>query len=135
MFIRPKKPAPEPYVRSTLADLGYRIDPEDGKVRSIATGDMYDSGADKRRAAELYQSLAHPASREVYQIMVEGDLRMEPVAVPSSDQPHTSIYATPGALAKDKLVVIVVGHGTCGGVWASNVLLKSGIREGSVIDY
>ncbi|KAJ2791357.1 hypothetical protein H4R21_006333, partial [Coemansia helicoidea] len=135
MFIRPKAPVPEPYTRHTLLDLGYRIDPDDGKVRSIATGDLYNEGVDGKRAKELYQALVHPAEREVYRVMTEGELRMEPIAVPDRGQPHTYIYATPGALAKDRLVVLVVGHGTCGGVWAWSTLLKSGIHEGSVVDY
>ncbi|KAJ2768334.1 hypothetical protein IWQ56_002974, partial [Coemansia nantahalensis] len=112
MFIRPKAPVPEPYTRHTLLDLGYRIDPDDGKVRSIATGDLYNEGVDGKRAKELYQALVHPAEREVYRVMTEGELRMEPIAVPDRGQPHTYIYATPGALAKDRLVVLVVGHGT-----------------------
>ncbi|KAJ2709837.1 hypothetical protein H4R19_004045 [Coemansia spiralis] len=135
MFIRPRASAPEPYIRRTLLDLEYRIDPDDGMVRSIATGDLYSAGVDGKRAKEIYQSLVHPASREVYRVMTDGDLHMEPIAVPDSMQPHTNIYATRGALAKDKLVVIIVGHGTCGGVWAWSTLLKSGIHAGSVVDY
>ncbi|KAJ2776129.1 hypothetical protein H4R18_005827 [Coemansia javaensis] len=138
MFIRPRKPAPEPLDRRSLAELGYRFDPEDGLVRAIATGDDFAStlaGTSKKQAAELYQTLSHPASREVYRVLAGGELGMVPIAVPDASQPHCCIYATPGALDSDRLVVLVVGHGTCGGVWAWNVLLKSGLRAGSVVDY
>ncbi|KAI8322099.1 hypothetical protein GQ54DRAFT_288652 [Martensiomyces pterosporus] len=60
---------------------------------------------------------------------------MEPIPVPDSRQPHCNIYATRGALESQNLVVIVTGHGVRAGVWAWNVLVKQGLRAGSVIEY
>ncbi|KAJ2910545.1 hypothetical protein GGI21_000760 [Coemansia aciculifera] len=138
MFIRPHKPVPEPHVRSTLSELGYEFDFTDGKLRNVATGQAYEYGAfgaDKKKNAELYQSLLAPASREVYRVLVESDLCMEPIAVPNAREPHCNIYVTPGGLSKERLVVIVTGHGVCGGVWAWNTLVKEGLKAGSVIEY
>ncbi|KAJ2003006.1 hypothetical protein H4R26_003310 [Coemansia thaxteri] len=138
MFIRPRKPAPKPHVRPTLRELGYEFDMADGKLRNIATSAPYEYdtfGTNKKKNTELYQSLVAPASRDVYRIMLEGDLHMETIAVPDSSQPHCNIYATPEALSKERLVVIITGNGTFGGVWASNVLLKEGLRAGSVLEY
>ncbi|KAJ1858042.1 hypothetical protein GGH12_003924 [Coemansia sp. RSA 1822] len=137
MFIRPHKPTPEPYTRHSLRDLGYQIDPDDGQVRNISTDELFaftEDPARKKANIELYNSLVHPASRAVLDIMTD-TLHMEPIAVPNAGQPHCFIYATPGALSGDKLVVLVVGNGTFGGVWAWNILLKQGIHHGSVIDY
>ncbi|KAJ2617143.1 hypothetical protein H4S08_000467 [Coemansia sp. RSA 1365] len=137
MFIRPKKATPKPQVRATLEDLGFRIDPEDGKVRNINSGEPFEfdaSSKNKKHNKELYYSLIHPASRAVYDIMT-GELCMKTIPVPNDNQPHTNIYATPGALDKEKLVVIIVGNGTSGGVWAWNILVKSGIDNGSVVNY
>ncbi|KAJ2162973.1 hypothetical protein GGF46_000159 [Coemansia sp. RSA 552] len=136
MFIRPKKPVPEPFVRRTLSDLGYRIDEEDGMVRSIENGEpfAFDQGPSKKQAMELYNTLIHEASRDVYRIMTD-TLGMESIAVPSKDQPHCNIYATPGALSQEKLVVLVTGNSTFGGVWAWDVLVKSGLGHGSVVEY
>ncbi|KAJ2081451.1 hypothetical protein H4R24_002332 [Coemansia sp. RSA 988] len=125
-------------VRTSLEELGYRIDPDDGKVRDINGGEVFafdTSLKNKKRDRELYQSLVHPASRAVYDIMTDGELQMETIPVPSGNQPHTNIYATPGALHKEKLVVIIVGHGTSGGVWSWNILVKSGLDNGSIINY
>ncbi|KAJ2872592.1 hypothetical protein GGH93_003906 [Coemansia aciculifera] len=138
MFIRPRKPAPEPHVRHTLSELGYEFDLTSGKLRNTSTGEPYEYntyGSDKKKNAELYQSLLAPASRDVYRILVESDLHMEPIAVPDSRQPHCNIYVTPGGLSQKHLVVIVTGHGVNGGVWAWNVLVKEGLRAGSVIEY
>ncbi|KAJ2345378.1 hypothetical protein GGF43_005235, partial [Coemansia sp. RSA 2618] len=137
MFIRPKKPVPEPHVRHTLAELGYQFDPEDGQLRSISTGETYrfdNESVSKKQNIELYQSLVHPASRAVLDILTD-TLHMEPIAVPDANQPHCHVYATPGALSKEQLVVLIVGHGTVAGVWAWNVLVKDGLHHGTVIDY
>ncbi|KAJ2745129.1 hypothetical protein GGI20_002391 [Coemansia sp. BCRC 34301] len=138
MFIRPHKSDPEPHVRLALSELGYAFDLTDGRLRNTATGQPYEYsafGADKKKNAELYQALLAPASREVYRVLVESDLCMEPIAVPDARQPHCNIYVTPGGLSKERLVVIVTGHGVCGGVWAWNVLVKEGLRAGSVVEY
>ncbi|KAJ1923723.1 hypothetical protein GGI09_001858 [Coemansia sp. S100] len=137
MFIRPRKPEPEPHVRHTLSELGYEFDLTSGKLRNSSTGEPYEYsafGTDKKKNAELYQSLLAPASRDVYRVL-QSDLGMEPIAVPDSRQPHCNIYVTPGGLTKKHLVVIVTGHGVSGGVWAWNVLVKEGLRAGSVIEY
>ncbi|KAJ1817517.1 hypothetical protein LPJ60_004799 [Coemansia sp. RSA 2675] len=138
MFIRPRKPEPEPHVRRTLGELGYEFDLASGKLRNTSTGQPYEYnafGSDKKKNAELYQSLLAPASRDVYHVLVESDLGMEPIAVPDSRQPHCNLYVTPGGLSKKHLVVIVTGHGVNGGVWAWNVLVKEGLRAGSVVEY
>ncbi|KAJ2832012.1 hypothetical protein GGI24_001382, partial [Coemansia furcata] len=138
MFIRPRKPEPEPHIRHTLSELGYEFDLTNGKLRNTSTGEPYKYsvfGSDKKKNADLYHSLLAPASRDVYRVLVESDLGMEPIAVPDARQPHCNIYVTPDGLSKKHLVVIITGHGVCGGVWAWNVLVKEGLRAGSVVEY
>ncbi|KAI9502467.1 hypothetical protein BX070DRAFT_14671 [Coemansia spiralis] len=138
MFVRPKKPTPEPHVRRTLNELGYEFDVGSGKLVNMATIAVYEyeqPGASKKQNKELYESLIHPASRHVYSIITGNDLQMQPIAVPDARQPHCNIYATPGALEKKHLVVIITGHGTFAAVWGWNVLVKSGLNVGSVIGY
>ncbi|KAI7827260.1 Arb2 domain-containing protein [Kickxella alabastrina] len=137
MFIRPKKPEAEPLNRQTLRDLGYAFDEADGLMKSTVTGDRYDYEhfpGDKKKNQEYYQALINPASRQVSEIL-RTTYEMHPIAVPDARQPHCNIYATPKALSKDKLVVIVNGHGNFAGVWAWNVLTKDGLKAGSVIEY
>ncbi|KAJ2303004.1 hypothetical protein H4R23_005601 [Coemansia sp. Cherry 401B] len=135
MFVRPKKPVPEPHVRHSLADLGYHIDPEDGLIRSTRTNQPYAfSEADKRHATELYYQLVHPASRALLALLTD-TLHMDAIPIPSSTQPHCFVYATPRALSSQQLAVLIVGHGTFAGVWAWNTLLKHGVHQGSMVDY
>ncbi|KAJ1795116.1 hypothetical protein LPJ59_004403 [Coemansia sp. RSA 2399] len=138
MFIRPKKPQQELHVRHTLDELGYEFDVESGALVSKSTGEKYtydQPSADKMRCKETYESLIHSASREVYKIITGDDLRMQPIAVPDVTQPHCNIYATPGALSKKHLVVLITGHGNFGAVWGWNILVKCGLKAGSVIEY
>ncbi|KAJ2795563.1 ribose-5-phosphate isomerase rki1, partial [Coemansia furcata] len=119
-------------------ELGYEFDLTNGKLRNTSTGEPYKYsvfGSDKKKNADLYHSLLAPASRDVYRVLVESDLGMEPIAVPDARQPHCNIYVTPDGLSKKHLVVIITGHGVCGGVWAWNVLVKEGLRAGSVVEY
>ncbi|KAJ2451719.1 hypothetical protein EV183_003435 [Coemansia sp. RSA 2336] len=136
MFIRPKKPTPLVHVRHSLEDLGYQIDPADGRVRSLATNEPFDYGAigDKKQAHDLYQKLVMAASRAMLDYLTD-ELQMEAIAVPSLSEPHCHVYATRQALQKNKLVAIIVGNGNLAGVWGWNVLVKQGANEGTAIQY
>ncbi|KAJ1721937.1 hypothetical protein LPJ53_003600 [Coemansia erecta] len=139
MFVRPKKPVAEVPVRVSLKELGFRFDIRDGLLREIGTQKPYKHeyfGNDKTKNAALYDKLIQTAPRKVALLLEsDKDLCMEPIAVPDLNQPHCNIYATPGALSKDCLVVIVNGNGNFCGVWGWNILVKRGLRPGSVIEY
>ncbi|KAJ2849947.1 hypothetical protein IWW36_002256 [Coemansia brasiliensis] len=136
MFIRPKKQTPLAHVRDSLGDLGYKIDPTDGKVRSLATNELfdYDAAGDKKQASDIYQKLTNSASRAMLDYLTN-ELKMEAIAVPNANEPHCYVYATRQALQKDKLVVIIVGNGNLAGIWGWNVLIKQGANEGTAIQY
>ncbi|KAJ2391534.1 hypothetical protein GGI05_002915 [Coemansia sp. RSA 2603] len=139
MFVRPKKPVVEEPVRVSLKELGFEFDSRDGLLRNIDTHKPYRHehfGKDKTKNAELYEKLIQNAPRKVAQLLeTDSDLRMEPIAVPDLNQPHCNIYATPGALSKERLVVIVNGNGNFCGVWGWSILVKCGMQPGSVIEY
>ncbi|KAJ2550188.1 hypothetical protein EV175_004163 [Coemansia sp. RSA 1933] len=138
MFIRPKKPQQEENVRHTLDDLGYEFERDSGYLVSKRTGERYtydQPGSDKRRCKEVYNSLIYPASREVYKILTSNELRMQGIAVPDAIQPHSMIYATVGALSKKHLVVLITGYGNFGAAWGWNVLVRCGLKKGSMIEY
>ncbi|KAJ1643279.1 hypothetical protein LPJ64_004938 [Coemansia asiatica] len=139
MFMRPKKPTPEAPVRKTLGDLGFEFDSsKEGVLREKDTGKKYEYdffGKGKKQNGDFYQLISNVSSREVADILVNSDLLMEPIAIPDKKQPHCNIYASPGALNSDNLVAIIGGGVNFCGVWASNVLVKHGLRKGTMIEY
>ncbi|KAJ1665869.1 hypothetical protein IW140_002950 [Coemansia sp. RSA 1813] len=138
MFIRPKRPQQEPHIRHTLDELGYEFNMDSGHLVNKSTGEKYtynQPGGDKNHRKEVYELLIHSASREVYNIITGDSLQMHPIAVPDPAQPHCNIYVTRGALSKKHLVVLIVGHGNFGAVWGWNILVKCGLKTGSVISY
>ncbi|KAJ1957099.1 hypothetical protein EC988_001008 [Linderina pennispora] len=138
MFIRPHISASVTHARLTLSDLGYAFDSTNGTLLNTTTGGRYEFEVypgNKKRNLKLYNELADAASRHVTELLTSDEIGMQAIAVPEESLAHTSIFITPGALECANLVVLCTGHGPRPGVWAWNVLVKEGLRAGSLIPY
>ncbi|CAN0323039.1 unnamed protein product [Lampetra planeri] len=124
----------------TTAEFGYEFNTE-GKLRSTRDGsrfkyDFYGSGSrDQRR----YEALGEVITEYVYELLVKKyglEKHYVPVEAIKRNEPFSFIFMSPGALQKERLLLLVQGSGVVrAGQWARRLIINDCLDSGTQIPY
>ncbi|CAG8574056.1 1811_t:CDS:10 [Paraglomus occultum] len=137
MFRKKKSKRERPEFPHDLNALGYKIDDEEQRLRTI-NGELYVFEVKDRAYNEaLYDKLVELVSEYVEE-QLRSKYNMVKMILPigtSEEAVHTKIYVSSDYLTKESMIVFIPGLSNKFGIWAKRSMTEHGVKDGSVLSY
>ncbi|XP_061428258.1 cotranscriptional regulator FAM172A homolog [Lethenteron reissneri] len=124
----------------TTTEFGYEFN-KDGQLRNIEDGKRFQFNFynNKARDQRRYEALGEVITEYVYELLVNEcglEKHYVPVEAIKRNEPFSFIFMSPGALQKERLLLLVQGSGVVrAGQWARRLIINDCLDSGTQIPY